>query len=125
MALEKTLMTETGLQASYWKIIDCKINLLTSAVDGRIGLYKDRDFRLSNPNGTAEIRTFGFQDETMFPIVVGMTVAQFIGLIYEKIRTQKIGEHKMDESGNLLYEENGEPVINNTNFFQDAINIIE
>jgi hypothetical protein len=131
MALQKQIENAAGQTADYWRvglIIADHVNR-TSRVE--VSLYKDQDARLAG-RAVVETRNF-YWDGDDFPFdldVLDIEGNNQVKLAYLKLKEPRPVENivpVLDENGEQVYDELGEPVttteIVETNWFADALDV--
>jgi hypothetical protein len=117
MALKKSLETNTGVSASYWKI--SQIELFKdnrSAVVTLLG-YLDKDVRLDSTKTYIDRRVFEFQDFDVTSNVWAQTYSRIKES--KKVLVSEAVSAVLDEQGNVVTQA-VEAVYAETNEFVDA-----
>jgi hypothetical protein len=118
MALIKEKQTNYGIIADYWKISQVLLNTLTCEIAVELQLFKDRDWRLANPQGMIESQRFSWVLPEMFAIAAETKVKDLVAMIYAKIKEPILEPlPRVSESEEIQYV--------NTNWFTDAVDEIE
>ncbi len=105
MALLKTISTNIGIDATYWKIIDLNINWLRKICHVVLGGWSSKNIRDLEKN-PIDNRNFDFNDSN-FPFIEDEPQNER-QIIYDKIKTQKVLETDYDGDQNDIIEVDGE-----------------
>lgn len=88
MALNKTEMTEYGVEASYWKIGMVSVDRINNVGSVSIMLYKDRTQSKTNPKKFFIDKVCYFDDK-VFPSVFENMTVDLYSMLYEYIKTNE------------------------------------
>lgn len=126
MALNKD-MIKGGQTFSYHMIDDLKISRLNKSITITILHYKDRAFRLSNPKEyiSRDVVTLRDTDGNLYNSIIGLSVFELYVLAYSKLKESKLQPKIDPQTGRFLTDEDGSPVMEESNFYHDAVDVLE